>query len=142
MAFDIAIRAAGEADLGLILNSWLKSYRNSDSMRTVTNDIYYSEIVGQKARILELMAKGKTLVACDPTDPEIVYAWANIGRLNPPVVNYVYTKQVYRRQGIAKCILSSVGIEDGVPVWATHESRALRELGKPYTYVPHWRPAC
>ena len=136
---DIAVREAIDTDLGLILSSWLKSYRNSASQVTVTNDIYYNDVVGQKARILELMAHGSTAVACDPADPDIVYGWACIGRITPPVVNYVYTKQAYRRQCVGSRLLTAMGIAG--PVWVTHETFVIREAKKPYTYVPNWRPA-
>ncbi|MDQ3023239.1 MAG: hypothetical protein M3R04_02460 [bacterium] len=142
-ALPFAIRECRESDLPLVLNSWLRSYRNEDAVRTVTNEIYYSEVVGQKARILDLMAHGRTVVACDLDDADSVFGWAcssiaHPGVSVPPVMHYVYVKQAYRGNGLGRALLGALGVGKA-PVWATHETRAVRALGG-YCYVPQWRP--
>ena len=135
-----AIRPADERDLPLILNSWLKSYRNAPACTTVPNDIYFSEDRGQKARILDLLSNGQTLIACDPEDDDCVYGWICTEEPGvssvPPVVHYVYVKQAYRLRGVARGLLKAAGVGDA-PFWATHETIAARKTGIPYIYNPY-----
>lgn len=141
MSLPITIREVCEDDVALILNSWLKSYRNSPGITTCPNDIYFSETMGQKAKIMKLLAECDTSVACDPNDPSQVYGWAT-WELMPDttsVIHYCYVKQSYRRQGIARALASHAGAAPGTPFWITHTTPvidALRKAGINCIYNP------
>lgn len=134
MTVAFTVRPACTDDVGLILNSWLKSYRQSEAARTVTNEIYYSENIGEKARIVSLMRKGQTLVACDPTEQDIVFGWVCADAVIPPVVHYVYVKSPYRRRGLARKLLKAAGV-GSAPFLATHETYDVRGRIN-YVYCP------
>lgn len=131
------IRAVNNEDIPFVLSSWLKSYRYSQAARNVVNDIYFSEQVGQKARILEMLSDCRTLVACDEEEGDCIYGWIcaeSIEGSVPPVVHYVYVKSSYRRRGLARALLKAAGV-GGAPFWATHETAAIR--GRiDYVYCP------
>lgn len=125
----VSIRPATDNDLGLILNSWLKSYRNADATRHVPNDIYYSQPFGHKGLIMHLLDKSEVVIACNPEDGEAVYGWlchewggGDWGH----IVHFVYVKALYRRAGVAKALLTAAGFDKREPFVTTHETPAVR----------------
>ena len=130
MTLPIAIRPACTDDLPLLLNSWLKSYRNAPAVTTVPNELYFDEGMGQKARILSLLGECETRVACDPEDHEVVYGWITFEPTLdlPTIVHYAYVKQAYRRQGIGTALLRDAGVVGDAPFWISHETPVVNVI--------------
>jgi GNAT superfamily N-acetyltransferase len=102
------LREARESDLPFVFNSWLKAYRDAGAVRGVPNTAYYN---GQHDVIDEILhTAGVTcIIACDPKDTDQIFGWAVLVK-EDKTVHMVYVKQPFRLFGIAKALLTIMGI--------------------------------
>ena len=132
MTDQIAIREFDPHDMGLIYQSWLRSYRFSDFARAIRVSIYFSE---HRHVVDSLVNTAKIVCAVNPEDPTHIYGWACMdlsGQL--PIVHYVFIKPPYRGFGIAKLLLKGI---QGRPFLFTHMTHIINRARVPGTYVPH-----
>lgn len=99
----VRLRDANSEDVGFVFNSWLRSYRNAQMVRGVSNTIYYNE----HHKILERIVKtARVIIACDPEDSTKIYGYACAEFIDSIfVIHYVYVKELYRKLGIARLML-------------------------------------
>jgi len=102
---EVKIREIAEADLPLIYNSWLKSYRESPAVRSIPNSIYFKEHHKLIENIL-MSTYCQVLVACAADDENVVYGYLVIEFLDSPVVHWAYCKQQFRRSGVMKALVA------------------------------------
>lgn len=127
MRSQIQIRSSQESDRSFIIDSWCQSLNVSHSWRSV--DV-------QKI-IEDLFNTAEFAVACAADEPEQLYSWLCYEMQPRGTIFYCYTKQVYRRMGIAQQLLGHVFPEKGVlqvafiPPGQSH----FRELVKDYQKV-------
>lgn len=140
---EASLRELEAADIPLVYNSWLHSYRSSPSVRNIPNNVYYTE---HHAAIEKILASGRLIsfVACDPADPKVVYGYVVAEDYGADlVVHWVYCKQQYRRAGLSKALLAKVREEapDAVNVFYTHYTKACDQLRGSAKYNPYyaWR---
>lgn len=115
----VLVRPVIEADLGFILNSWLKSYRDSAWAKAMPAGVYYAhhEVVA-KLLLLRASQAERAFVICDESDPEHLFGWIVANEnAGGAVLHFVYVKSTYRGKGLARRLLSAAGI--------THDSKAL-----------------
>jgi len=68
----IRIRAATEEDISFIFNSWLKSFRDSNFGKQITNTIYFA----QHHKLIEnLLQSCNVFVACNESNPGELYGY-------------------------------------------------------------------
>lgn len=99
------VRQAAEADEPFIMDSWLRSFRHSWFAGPIPNSLYYKVY---RPIIMAVRARpgARLLVCVDDDDPDSIYGFACI---EPPgIIHYVYTKDVYRRKGVARRLLAGV----------------------------------
>lgn len=98
----IAIRIMEPGDKNFILSTWLRSYKHSSSFaKRITNSIYYFFHHNIVTNILE-RPDTKVTVACNPQDPNVIYAYLVQGGFEDQVVvHYIYVKAPFRGLGIA-----------------------------------------
>ena len=151
-------RAPVAGDLNFITDSWVESYRKhgcSSSQRpfdgvrpsSVDPRIYTAEQHALVARTL-VRPDTRVLIACDAEDPNQIIGYvvygeprSNITHTDPRVVfQYVYTKTLFRRMGIARKLIREAAASRGAG-WATHWHPLLRELFDPIeiTYCEYYR---
>ncbi len=110
-------------DFGFILNSWLKSYRNSKFAKNLTNERYYRN---QSEAIFSLLAASQVVVMVDDEDTNHIYGYA-VGHDAPDSdgywLHYMYVKHLYRRLGVATNLIQHLA-------------------GPKEVFVTHWRPVC
>ena len=100
-------RRGKQEDAGLILNSWLKSYRNgwmqsdrsNPPIKNVRGDIFFKE---HHSAILDILKSAKIICAVSKDDENQIYGWIC---LEGDTVHYIYVKQIYRNYGIASDLL-------------------------------------
>jgi hypothetical protein len=96
-------RTLKEGDFHFVLSNWLKSFRESLEAAPVQNDIYF---IGQKNLILNLLATSNCKVACNPEEPDQVYAYLIYDEYEEgskiPLIHFAYTKFNFRHLGIMK----------------------------------------
>lgn len=138
----ISFRRITDQDGPFILNSWLKSYRKESVYgREITAEVFYSN---HKDVVLELLARSKVLVVCNPEYEAQVYGYAVYEtRGDAIVIHFVYVKAPYRELGIGKAMLAVIQGEHisggDLPIVATHATRMFHKLGPKVgaTYNPY-----
>lgn len=104
------IRKAEQADYALILDSWLKSTRDSPWSGNVPNNLAMSVLTES---VRQLVTRGAIiLVAANPERPDQIVGWlcSEAGRESERIVHALYTKRFARRLGVAKALLAAVGL--------------------------------
>jgi len=103
-------------DEAFLYSTWIKGYRDSGAVRAVPTPVYN---IGQRNRIVKIMKDINTsvLVAADDETPELIYGYAVI--TNGNILQYIYVKNKYRRNGIAKALLASLNWNE--PIFYTHK---------------------
>lgn len=100
----IVIRPAVESDVALIYSSWLRSYWNATACNMGIEYQVYQ--VGQRARIKRLIDHVE--IVCSPAVPDAIMGWRCADYSGDrSSLHYVYVRQPYRRQGIAKYLLGT-----------------------------------
>jgi len=114
-------------DFNFILNSWLKSYKDSDACRNIDSKVYYK----QYAIIIQsLLESQNTTIIADSTNPSIIYGYINY--LNPNHINFVYIKFALRRNQLAKQLLQAINTDLTDTITITHYSYILDSLKNKY----------
>lgn len=97
-------------DRNFIVNSWVASYRDSDTAGMIQVDDWYAVMIPQVNKVLA-KPDVETIVACGQSDTSHLYGFICFDRAdNPPLVYYVFVKSAYRRNGIAKGLFDAAGI--------------------------------
>lgn len=100
------VRAVQTADVPFLYNSWLKSYRDSPSVTSIPNTLYYA---GQHAVIEKLFETPdvETVIACNPEDEGQIYGYVVAA---PGVLHWLYVKHTFRGHGVGKMLLAEMGL--------------------------------
>lgn len=102
----IQFRFAAKEDESFIYNSWLKSFRDSDSVKHITNTVFYKR---HHALIEKLMTKSSVLLAVNPEDPSQIMGYVCFDVIDDVLLlHYVYVKQTYRSLNVATSLLKAV----------------------------------
>lgn len=130
----IVFRNAKPEDLPLIYSSWLKSYRDSDFARSMTDTVYFK---GHRQVLEGLVARCMNFVACDAEDPDHIYGWicASKNADGSVTLHYVYVKHAFRGMGIGKRLFELV--DTGKPFTYSHQGRLSDTLKARGTYSPY-----
>lgn len=131
----IRFRAATQEDVGFIFNSWLKSYRNSNFSRFISNTIYFGE---HHKLIEELVSQNKVIVACNTEDPNQLFGYICAGEVEGFFVcHYIYVKHTYRNMGLGKELLNQFNHDPAKAGLYTHHTRIADRLAPRYNLVYH-----
>lgn len=129
-----AFRPMSKADEAFIYNSWLKSYRDSPTVRSVPNSLYFAA----HHDVIEQLLSSPTanvIIACNPEDPEQIYGYG-VGDVG--VIHWIYVKHPFRGNGLGRALEQRlVGTADAVTY--THRVKTTDRLirDKNYTYNPY-----
>ena len=124
------IRAVVKDDWAYILDSWKKSYR--DSEKRVPAYIYCAN---QHTEIEQLKQRGaEFLIACDPDDSNFI--WGYICH-EGDVVHYIFVRTSARGQGVAKLLLTGIAR----PVVCTHWTESAEQVHKTHPGVLLYEPS-
>ena len=114
----LAHRPADAGDRRFIVSAWVSSFRDADAAGFIAVDDWHAVMVPQVERALTRPDVVAT-VAYEATDPDRgadLYGFivADVAE-HPALVYYVYTKQAYRRSGVARGMFAAVGIDPALP---------------------------
>lgn len=125
-------RKVVDGDLPFIYSSWLKSYRQSDYAKNLTNDVFFGE---HKKLIERILASETTqiimLVNVDDADQIYGFIVAEHRFLKDPsdVVHYCYLKYNFRKFGIMSDAISKLGLLQSHKLnYITHIPRDFSKL--------------
>jgi len=93
---DLILRKYKASDQNFILNSWLKSARNTPEFTNVSNDIYYKHYAAYILKNIE-----HTVLLVELLDPDFIYGYICVDHANK-VIHFTYLKYTFRKLGIAK----------------------------------------
>lgn len=119
-----------DSDLEFILDSWLRSHRDS-AWAKFAGATYQR---GHDSLIKRLLTRSAVLVACYEGDPNTILGWSVT---DGDVVHYVYVKKPLRRQGIARMLLRPfldrpARYSHSLPCWASRGA-----LPKDWSFDPY-----
>jgi GNAT superfamily N-acetyltransferase len=139
---DIRVRPMAKADESFIYHSWLKSYRDSPTVRSIPNTIYFA----RHHDIIERLFNDPATVvniACNPEDENQIYGYIVGGKwtgvdASGPVIHWIYVKHPFRGAGIGGT-LEKLLVADAANVVFTHRVKQMDRLlkDKAYTYNPY-----
>lgn len=110
-------RPARPSDVPFILDSWIKSFRESPWAGVVPNNQFYDVT---RSAIEGLLERGARLVvACSKADPDQILGWSCTEKVRGgDAAHFVYVKDPYRRRGLATEL-----IQHGTPFTAQEGDR-------------------
>lgn len=150
----LAFREATELDLPFVVSSWVDSYRTAHAAGMIPMPLYERMMRECVAWVLSRPGM-KIWVAYRPgEDPELktdLYGWLAVEsdvmtpvrvrkdgkwteELVPaglPLVHYCFTKQAYRRLGIARALLTAAGVPSGKPFLYACKTALVSQLPLP-----------
>lgn len=133
----VQIRSATEADVPFIFNSWLKSYRGANAVKSVSNPVYFEF---QHKTIEKLLQRSQVYMLCSPDDSSQVFGYVVCEKIEEiPVLHYAYVKYAFRGMGLCKLLMQHAGLDKHVGGFYTHETHATNKLlsnGK-FVYNPY-----
>lgn len=90
----IQFRESKPADLSLVFDSWMRSWRTSKWAGVIPNNLYFDTM---RTLIEDLLARGaKVTVAVHDENPDLILGWACYEvKENRTVLHYIYVKDVY-----------------------------------------------
>lgn len=114
----IAFRSALPRDRRFCVLSWLSSYRKSVYAGMICDDDWADVMFKQIERVLD-RPNTQTYVAYSPdAEPGVAdlhgFIATDSSRIKP-IVYFCYTKQPYRRSGIARSLFRAAGIDPKLP---------------------------
>ena len=109
----VYIRLADTGDSSFVYKSWLDSWwvQNKDQFQP----LFYKT---HREIISRLMEDAITVIACSDEDPNLIFAWMCGLRTsnNRLVIHYCYTKEAFRKFGLAKTLLRYFEHDKGEPI--------------------------
>lgn len=129
----IRLRPATESDVPFIFNSWLRCNRHSTNTRGCENPVYFA----QHHKLIEgLCKKAEIFIACNEQDVSQIYGYICYERVEGLlVVHWIYTKESFRKLGIAKMMADKAGFKADEAVLYTHRTFISEALEKKYIMV-------
>jgi hypothetical protein len=109
IAFRLATKA--DADRQFIVATWSSSYKKAHTAGIIQADDWAGIMHAQIPKILARPGM-RAVIAVDKADPDYFYGWiAGDTSDVVPVVAYIYVKEPYRRQGIARGLFAALGVD-------------------------------
>jgi len=133
LSSEIAFRSAVQDDMRFIMDSWLRSWRESPWAGCIRNDLYFAT---QRATIEGLIARSaEFIVAYLEERPDHILGWGCFEMTGDScVVHYLYTKDPYLGHGINKSLVERAS--GSKPGFYTHRYRQVIDTCPDYRHAP------
>ena len=108
------LRDGHESDHPFVFSTLLRDYKTSDFARHMTDDrrLFFG---GHHEIVERLLRRAKLDVACGIEDDAVIVGWMLWEPAATMRVHYLYTREAYRQNGVAKALVNStVGRTDVV----------------------------
>ena len=92
-------------DIPLIMDAWLAETRHSAFAKFIDSRIYRA---GHHKLLERILKRSKVLIACNPEDPSHVFGFFVFEESPTVYCHWLYIKQAYRGQGLAREMLRFV----------------------------------
>jgi hypothetical protein len=117
--------AVDEEDTGFIRKNWLRITRHNEPSYT-TSETFYREhdlLIGKIAQT------DRCIIACDKEHPFYIYGYVcgyPTQKKGDVVVHFIFTRDEWRKRGVARGLLEQLGLAPGGKIHATHWSHFLK----------------
>lgn len=129
----VRVREMFPEDENFIYNSWLKSYRNARAVRNMENPAYFKE---QGKLIRDMLDTCNVTVVCNQNDSTQILGYMVSQNLAGILcIHYLYIKQPYRGNGLAKMLVKARGHEIGKPGVYTHHTALSDRLSGKFRFM-------
>lgn len=116
----VKIRDAEEKDFPFIFNSWLRSYKTYQDVKSVPDEMYYK---GQHKVIEDTLLVSNISIAYHVDDPDHILGYIVYEYEEPTtsIIHWVFVKKPFREHGIARKLWSHATDGTGMVIH-THNS--------------------
>ena len=125
---DYEFRAIDPSEVNLVLDSWARSFRNSDYAGTVPNHLWYPTVRETVASLISRGAKLEAVVVGGRVWAWLCYEHKPSGDATDVVLHYGYTKDPFRRQGLMRQLVARALDSCAGSVFYTHRTRHSRYM--------------
>lgn len=127
------IRQATGKDLHFIYDTWLQSFRYDSPLgKSCRNSIFFNEY---KLVVDRILSEAETLVAHDPGDENLVFAYLTYQL--PNILHYAFCKKAFWRLGITKSLFTQAFGSPDFKVDATHRTATASEIFREKHNITH-----
>jgi GNAT superfamily N-acetyltransferase len=138
----ISFRRAEQRDRQFIVETWKDSFKTAYTAGLIAMDDWAAVMRPQIEKVLA-RPEIQVLVASNPEDDDPIadlMGWLAFEKLpEGPYVYFCYTKQPYRRQGIATALFRAAGINPQKPFSYACSTRVVRVLSDKIP-LARWEP--
>lgn len=111
-----------------IVSWWSSSYKKSHYAGLLWHEDYAEIMHRQISRILSEQARA-AIMAFEESDPDFLYGFIVGDTTGPtPVVDYVFVKEPFRKEGIARALLGALGVSPGDRFVYSCKTRIVSQL--------------
>lgn len=134
---DWVIRPAESDEINFIYATWLNNYKHYSSLgKSCRTSVFFFEYANVLDAILD---RSFVLIACFPDTPTVILSYLVY---EPHTIHYVFTKEVYRKNGIAMSLFlkafSTLG-QSG-PIDFTHRTLMSEPIIEKYNIYLQFNP--
>lgn len=99
----IEIRTGTADDVALVMNSWMKSHRESDECKHLDYALYHRMF---RPIVVNILTRSSVIIATNPDDDQHIYGYAVVEYTDTDtILHYAYTKYTFRRFGVCTQLL-------------------------------------
>jgi len=116
----LKLRPALQTDRNFIKSCWIKSFMETPFGRSMKPSIYKKF---QGNLVEDLLTRSITMILCNEEVEDEIYTFVCYRKPSGIlIVDYIYTKQPYRKMGLAKLLINKVieSVEDIDTLYYTH----------------------
>lgn len=115
-------------DVPFVVDAWLKGYAAANRNIKIKGGMD-----NHRTLILACITKYKTLICCNPEDEDQIFGFMNYFTYECPhksgdvfVTNYIYTKELFKRMGVASGIYDELKVNDDLIRLSTHNTDSFQ----------------
>lgn len=126
------IRPAWHTDMPFVLSSWRGTFHLGGAGARHSDRVHYH---AEMDRLFQrIFRKATTIVACDTVDQTCLLGFVvHTG----PELHYVYTRQAFRRMGVARALIKHANIDSYTFITEQGWHR-LKPMDRGWRFTPRW----
>ena len=121
---EVTFRPLDPDEMGFVMDSWFRSYRNSEWAGVIPNHLYYPTMREMLASLISRGAKILAAIAVTEEGERVIGYVCHENKKMETVLHYLYVKDPYRRAGLGKKLVSLA--TEGPYLLYTHRTRLSR----------------
>jgi len=109
-------------DVPFVVNAWIKNYAVANRNIKIKGGVD-----NHRALILACLNKYNTLICCNEDDQDQIFGFINCFQYDDVfVTNYIYTKEIFKRLGVATALYKELKVNDELLRLSTHNTNSFQ----------------